>query len=154
MMYSSPSRTARVRRFARIPDAEVDLALQDLGKKERLLLVGAELHDRGAHGVDGQHGDGSTRPHRLVEEDELLDRRPALAAPLRGPSDPEPPVGAHLPHDPAHRLPDATAVRELLDDVRRQQVGVVGAQLLAQLFLLLGVTDVHFSHPTGPADSR
>ena len=76
-----------------VADAEVDLPGQDLGQEELLLLLRAELHDGRAHGVDGQHGHRGPAAHRLVEEDELLDGRAALAAPLLGPADAEPAVG-------------------------------------------------------------
>ena len=38
-----------------VADAEVDLAGQDLGEEELLLLLGAEVHDGRADRVDGEH---------------------------------------------------------------------------------------------------
>ncbi len=62
-----------------VPDAEVDVAGQDLREEEVLLLLGPELHDGRPDRVDGQHGHRRTGPHGLVEEDVLLDGRAALA---------------------------------------------------------------------------
>ena len=75
-----------------VADAEVDLAAEDLGEEEVLLLRAAELEDRRSHRVDRQHGHRGAGPHRLVEEDELLDRTAALAAVLGRPSDAEPAI--------------------------------------------------------------
>ena len=88
-------------------------------------------------------GTGAPAPHRLVEEDELLDGRAALAAVLLGPADPEPPVARHLLGDAAHGGPDAVAQSQLRLDLGGEEVGVVVAQLLAQCLLLLGVADLH-----------
>src|SRR5262249_29473244 len=85
------------------------------------------------------------RPHRLVEEDELLDGGAALTAVLGGPADPEPPVLPHLPDDLTVRLADAVAARERFLDLGRQQLLVVRPQLAAHLLLLLAVPDVHQS---------
>jgi hypothetical protein len=84
-----------------------------------------------------------TGAHRLVEEDELLDLRPALAAVLLGPADAEPAVGAHALHDRAHGGADAVAVVQLLADLRRQELRVVRAEVAAQGFLFFAVADVH-----------
>ena len=107
------------------------------------LLLAAELHDRGRHRVDGEHRHRGAGPHRLVEEDELLDRAAALAAVLVGPADAEPAVGAHLPDHPAHDRPDALAVTQLAARVVVEQVVVVVAELLAELLLVFGVGHVH-----------
>ena len=56
-----------------VADAEVDVAGQDLGEEEVLLLLGPEVHDGRADRVDGQHGHRGPGPHGLVEEDVLLD---------------------------------------------------------------------------------
>ena len=51
-------------------------------------------------------GTGAPAAHRLVEEHELLDRRPTLSAVLLGPADTGPSVGAHLLPHRAHRPAD------------------------------------------------
>jgi hypothetical protein len=130
----------------RVADAEVDLAPEDLRQEELLLLLGAEVHDRGTDGVDGEHRDGRAGAHRLVEEDELLDGRPPLPAVLLRPADAEPAVLAHPSHDAAHHLTDAVGVGQLLLDLGRQELGVVRAQLAAERLLLVGVADVHVEH--------
>src|SRR5690242_11503657 len=79
---------------------------------------------------------------RLVEEDELLDGRAFLAAPLLRPADAGPAVLAHLLPDGTHLGTDAPAVAQLLPHIRREQLLVVGAQLLAERLLLLVVRDV------------
>ena len=78
--------------------------------------------------VDGQHGHRGAGPHRLVEEDELLDGRPALAAVLVGPADAQPAVLGHLLDHPAHVGADAVAVGQLGLDLGGEQVGVVVAE--------------------------
>ena len=88
-------------------------------------------------------GTGAPGPHRLVEEDELLDRAAALAAVLGGPADAEPPVGAHLLHDLAHDRADALGVAQLATRLVVEQLVVVRAQLAAQLLFLVGVRQVH-----------
>ena len=88
-------------------------------------------------------GTGRAAAHRLVEEDELLDGRAALPAPLRRPADAEPAVAAHLLDHLAHHGPDAARLRQLLLDLGGQQVLVVGAQLALQRLLLLGVGNLH-----------
>src|SRR5438132_8301912 len=118
----------------------------DLGQEELLLLLGAEVHDGGSDRVDGEHRHRRAGAHRLVEEDELLDGRPPLPAPLLGPADAEPAVLAHPADDPAHGLTDAVRVGELLLDLGRQQLGVVRAQLLTERFLVFGVADLHVEH--------
>ena len=132
-----------------VADAEVDVAGQDLREEELLLLVGAVVHDRRAHRVDGQHGHGRAGPHRLVEEDELLDGALALATPLLGPPDAEPAVGGHLLDHPAHVGADAVALVELLLDLGSEELVVVLAQFVAERLMLLGVADLH-GVPPGP----
>ena len=90
-----------------VADAEVDLAGEDLRQEERLLLLAAVARDRRADRVGGEHRHRRAAAHRFVEEDELLDLGAALPAVLRGPSDPEPAVGAHLTHDLAVVRTDA-----------------------------------------------
>ena len=135
----------------RVADAEVDLAGQDLGEEELLLLLRAEVHDRRPDRVDGEHGHRCTAAHRLVEEDELLNGRTALAAPFLGPADAEPAVAAHLLDDLAHDGPDAVRLREVLLELGRQEVLVVGAQLALERLLLLGQGNFHRSLPGGGA---
>ncbi len=126
-----------------VADAEVDLAPQDLGEEPLLLLLGAVAEDGGTDRVDGQHRHRGAGPHRLVEEDELVELGLALAAVLRRPADAEPAVGAHLLDDLAHRRADAVGADEGLLHLRRQQLGVVVPQLLAQGLLFLVIADVH-----------
>jgi hypothetical protein len=80
----------------RVADRRVQLALQDARQEVALLLVGAELHDRVADRVDGQERQREAGALHLVAEDELLERRAALAAVLLRPADADPAVGAHL----------------------------------------------------------
>jgi len=127
----------------RVADAEMDLPGQDLGEEELLLLLGSELHDGRADGVDGQHGHRSAAAHRLVKEDELLDGRATLPAPLLGPADAEPAVGPHLLDHLAYDGPDAAGQRQFPLDLRREQVLVIRPQLALQRLLLLGVADLH-----------
>src|SRR5215207_10724211 len=123
----------------RVADAEVDLALEDAGQEVGLLIVGPEVHDRRPDGIDREHRDGGAGAHRLVEEDELLDGRAALAAVLLGPADPEPAFLAHLPDDlPVHGA-DAVPACEAFLDLGCQQFVVVGAELTPQVLLLLAV---------------
>ena len=114
----------------------MDLTGEDLGQEPLALLVGAEVHEGGTHRVDGEHGHRRAGAHRLVEEEELLDGRPALAPVLLGPADAEPTVLAHLPDDPAVGRAHPLATEEVLLDVGRQKPAVVLTQLLAQGLLL------------------
>ena len=95
--------------------------------RQEVVLLGlrAELQQRRPHRVGRQHRHGRAGPHRLVVEDELLHRRHPAAAVLLGPADPEPAVGSHLADDPAPRRPETLAVCEVLDHLRRQELGVV-----------------------------
>jgi hypothetical protein len=127
----------------RVADAEVDLAAEDAGQEELLLLGGAEFHDARPDCVDGEHRHRRPGPHGLVEEDELLDLGAALPAVLRGPADAEPAVASHLAHDGTRRLADALPLVHGIAHLGRQQLGVVGAKLSAQRLLLGRVTDVH-----------
>ena len=127
----------------RIPDAEVERALEDARQEEALLLVRSEAHQARRHGVDREHRHGRAAAHRLVEEDELLDRTAALAAEFPGPADAEPAVASHAPHHRAHGRARAHAAVQLLPDLGREQLGVVGPKLAAQRLMLRGVGDVH-----------
>ena len=131
-----------------VADREVDLALQDLRHVELLLLLAAEAHDRGRDRVDRQHRHGRARSHRLVEEHELLDRREAAAAPLLRPADTGVAVGGHLLPDVLRHLADALALAQVFFDLGREELVVVGAQLVAQRLVLLRQADVHGAPPT------
>ena len=85
---------------------------------------------------------------RLVDEDELLDRRRSLTAVLGRPPDPEPPIGAHLAHRCERGRATRLAGRALVEDLVGHQVVEVRAQLGAQRFLCGGVGDLH----GGPLD--
>src|SRR4029434_6562803 len=85
------------------------------------------------------------RPVRLLPEDQLLERAAALAAVLLRPADAEPAVAAHaaddLPgHRPAHVFP---LFHERAAQLGREEVAVVGAQLLAERVLLGGEIEMH-----------
>ena len=67
----------------------------------------------------------------------------ALPAVLLGPADAEPAVAPHPPHHRAHGRAGAIAAVQLLADLGREELVVVGAQLAAQRLLLGGVGDVH-----------
>ena len=94
------------------------------------MIVGATEFTR-------QHRHRRAGAHRLVEEDELLDRRHAAAAVLLRPADAEPAVGAHLADDLADDRPDALRCAPISSrELGREQLLVVGAQLLAQRLVL------------------
>ena len=112
-----------------VADAEVDVTGEDRREEELLLPLGAVVHDGRAHGVEREHGDRRTGPHRLVEEDELVDRTAFLAAVGLGPTDAGPAVGAHLLPDILRGLPDAVRVREPLDDLVGEQRVVIAPKL-------------------------
>ncbi len=121
----------------------MDVAGEDLGEEELLLLVAPETHDRGGNAVDREHGHGCARSHRLVEEHELFDRGATLAAVLLRPTDTGPPVGAHLLPDGPHRPTDTARLAEFGDRVGVEQLLVVLTEPRSQLFLLRGVADLH-----------
>ena len=116
-----------------VADGEVDVAGQDAGQEVRLLLLGAEAHERRPDRVDGDEGERGVGPAGLDEEDELVGGRPALAAVLLGPAHAEPAVGADLADDlsPVLSRPSPPSDQAGTDLVG-EQVGVVGPQLLAQ----------------------
>jgi len=126
-----------------VADAEMDLAGQDAREEERLLLFAAVSKQGGTHGVDRQHRHRSAGPHGLVEEDELLDLRTALAPVLFGPADAEPAVPAHLSDDRAHRLAGAASLVQALANRGREQLGVVRSEFAPKCLLLRAVGDVH-----------
>ena len=128
-----------------VADAEVQVAGEDLGQEEVLLLVRAELHDRRAHGVDREHGHRGAHPHGLVEEDELLDLAAALAAVLLGPADAQPAVGRHLLDHLAGDGADAVLLVQLRPQLVGQEPVVVLTELVPEGLLLLRVGDVHGS---------
>ena len=127
-----------------VADREVDLAGEDAGQEARLLLVGAVRHDRRADGVDGDERERRMGALHLVEQDELIGRRPALAAELLRPAEAEPAVGAHLPHDPAEL---GVALAVVAHAARAPRAGAARskyvAQLFAQRFLLGGFGEMH-----------
>src|SRR5262249_15245150 len=126
-----------------VADGEVHVAVQRLRQEELLLLLRAVLHDHRAHRHDGERRQQHARPPRLVEEDELLDRRPSLAAVLLGPADTEPTVGAHL-LERAHVLRAAALAGGELGLVRgRDDFAEVGADLLLQRAMLGRQVDEH-----------
>ena len=127
----------------RVADGEVDLAGEDPGQEERLLLVAAEAHDRGPDRVEGDERERRPGPLHLVEEDELVGRRPPLTAVLPGPPDPEPPVRSDLPDDVAEQRAALPRLPQLGPDLGRQQLREVLTQLLAQRLLLGGVLEEH-----------
>ena len=141
-----------------VADGEVDLARQDLGQEEGLLLIGAETHDGRPHRVDGDEGKGGAGAPRLVEEDELVGRRPTLPAELGRPSDAQPAVLADLAHDLAPGGAPLAALGQAGPHLFGQQLGVVGAQLGAQLLLFGAFFEEHRwqprVHSAVPARSR
>ena len=126
-----------------VADGEVDLAGQDAGEEERLLLLGAVAHDRRADGVDRHERERRARPPGLVEEDELVGGGPALAAVLLRPPDAEPAVLADAAHDLAPQLAAFADLADAPAHLVGEQFGVVGAQLLAQGQLLGGLLQEH-----------
>src|SRR5262249_16775994 len=127
-----------------VADREVDLAAQDAGQEGGLLFFAPVLHDRRPDGVDGQEGHGRAGALRLVEEDELLDSRAALAAVLLRPADAQQAVAAQL----QRQLPIGTApglpVRHRRLDLGRHHVCEVGTQLVAEVLLL---ASQGYTHP-------
>ena len=126
-----------------VADGEVELAGEDLGQEERLLLLGAEAHDRRPHRVDGDEGERGAGAPGLVEEDELVGGRPALSAELGRPPDAEPPVLADLAHDLAPGLAALAALGQPGPHLVGQQLGVVATQLGAQLLLFGALFEEH-----------
>src|SRR6185369_3320164 len=121
-----------------VADAEDELPLEDARQQRRLLRRGAELHDRRPDGVDGDDVQRRPRAIGLVPEDELLERRAALAAVLLRPADAEPAVGAHAADDvpvdgPAALVPLGVERRP---ELWGEQVAIVGADLAAERVLL------------------
>ena len=146
MTYSSPSRTARVVSDARsVPEFGSVYPMQKwispariLGRKNSFCSCVPKFMMVGPTVLMVSIGTGCAAAHGLVEEDELLNGRAALATPLGGPADAEPAVAAHLLDDLAHHGTDAARLRELFLELGGQQVLVVGAQLALQRLLLLG----------------
>src|SRR6202044_3366380 len=115
-----------------VPDGEVQLAGEDARQEERLLLVGAEAHDGRPDGVDGDEGERPTGAPRLVEEAELVRRRPSLPAELLGPPDAEPAVLADLAHHLRPGLAALAALGQAGPHLVGQEIAVVLTQLGAQ----------------------
>src|SRR5207249_5120520 len=107
----------------------------------------AVLHEGRRAGIDGESRQHDASARRLVEEDVLLDRRPALAAVLPGPADAEPAVGAELADGLHVERPAALALGELRLVLRRDEAAEVDAQLAADRLLLGGVVEVHRGFP-------
>ncbi len=133
----------RARRRLRVADREVALAAQDRGQEARLLRRRPVLHDGLGDGVDGERRQHDPGARRLVEEDELLDRRPALPAVLARPADAEPAVGAELPDRLQIERAAALGPGQLGLVLGRHQAREVRAQLLTERLLLGGVVEVH-----------
>ena len=134
----------------RVADREVQFACRDPGQKELLLLVGAEGHDRRRDAVDGQERHRRTGDGRFVGEDQRVHRGAILAAVLLGPVQGEPPVLAHLRDDVAVSIagPHLALHRaQRLAALGRHERGEVRPELAAEVLLLGGVTDAHFSRP-------
>ena len=115
-----------------VADGEVDLAGEDGGEEEALLLFAAEAHDRRPHRVDGHEREGCAGATGLVEEDELVRGGATLAPEFLGPPDAEPTVLADAPHD---LTPQLAALADLADapahlvgeQTRRSRRAVPGA---------------------------
>ena len=131
----------------RVADGEMDVALEDLGEEVLLLSVGAVAHDGRPDGVDRERRHRGAGPHRLVEEDELLDGGAGLPAVLRRPPDPGPSVETHLLPHPADVGPHASAGAQLVPDLRRDQLGEVGTELLPERLLFVIQPHVHVLAP-------
>ena len=126
-----------------VADGEVQLAGEDLRQEERLLLVGTEAHDGRPDGVDGDEGERRTGAPCLVEEDELVRRRPALPAELRGPPDAEPAVLADLAHHLGPGLAALAALGKARPHLVGEELGVVLTQLGAKLLLFGALFEEH-----------
>src|SRR3989454_807867 len=124
-----------------VTDREVALAAQDGGQEARLLRPRPVLHDGRGDGVDGERREHDPGARRLVEEDELLDRRAALAAVLARPADAEPAVGAEPPDRLQVERPATLGPGQLGLVLGRHQAREVRAQLLAQRLLLGGAVE-------------
>ncbi len=126
-----------------VADGEIELAREDLREEERFLLLRAVAHDGRTHRVDRDEGKGSPGAPRLVEEDELIGRRPALPTELGRPADSEPAV---LADPPDHLTPGVSALpgpRQPGPHLFGEQVGVVPAQVGAQLPLVGTLFEEH-----------
>ena len=126
-----------------VADGEVQLAGEDLRQEERLLLLGTETHDGRPDGVDGDEGERRAGAPRLVEEDELVRRRPALPAELLGPPDAEPAVLADLAHHLRPGLAALAALGQARPHLVGEELGVVLTQLGAQLLLFGALFEEH-----------
>lgn len=126
-----------------VADREVQFPGEDPRQEVRLLLLGAELHDRRPDGVEGHQRQRDPGLSGLVEEDELLHGREPAAAVLLGPADAEPAVGAET----ADGLPVEPLLRRGVGvpgvGVVGHKLGEVGAQFGAQLPLFRRVFEVH-----------
>ena len=128
-----------------VADREVQLPGEDLGEEGLLLLLGAELHERRADGVQRDERERDTGAVRLVVEEVLLHRGAALPAVRGGPPDAEPAVLAELAHELAVRLATRLAAGQLAASLRRHQRREVAAQLGLEGPLLGRQVDVHAS---------
>src|SRR5205814_1147790 len=85
-----------------VADAEVEVATEDAGDEALLLLGAAVVHQRRAHEVQPDEGQGRSGARALVEEDVLLDRAEALAPVLARPAHTQPTVRRQLLHERPH----------------------------------------------------
>src|SRR4030095_10293198 len=79
-----------------IADREVDLAPEERAQGLLLFGLAARRPQTRPDRVQRDERDRRTRTARLLEPDQLLDRRAPLAAVLDRPADPEPTVAPHL----------------------------------------------------------
>ena len=128
-----------------ISDAEVQITLQDLGQEEFFLLFSTEVHEGWSNSVDTQHRNRGTSAHRLIKEDELLDRAATLTTKIFGPADSCPTIGAHLLPDATRSFANSVAGAQILDGLFVKEFLVVRAQLGAHRLLFVGVPDIHVS---------
>ena len=89
------------------------------------------------------NGNGRTGAPRLVEEDELVRRRPSLPAELLRPADAEPAVLADLAHHLAPGLAALAALGQAGPHLVGQEIGVVLAQFGPQLLLFGALFEEH-----------
>src|SRR5262249_11708214 len=107
------------------------------------LLLARVLHDRRRDRVQRERRHHDAGVHGLVEEDELLDRRAALAAVLLRPADTEPAVLAHLLQHLSVQRPGAFRRRRPLPVLSPHEAREVFAEVAPERFLLLRERDLH-----------
>ena len=126
-----------------VADGEQDVAGQNARQIGGLVLLGAVGHQRGPHGVEGDERHGAPGPLGLVEEDELVDGRPTLAAVGLGPPDAQHPVSSQAAEDLPSDRAGLMGALECFADLIGHEAGEVRPQLGAERALVVCVIEMH-----------